>query len=87
MLKKIISIIAATAALVTSCFAITPDTISVYEKIDQIQLVELSGSNLTMVYWVVGAVCLLMVLFYIWDRRKKKAAAEYLDQQENENQK
>lgn len=86
MLKKLISLSLAAAALVTSCFAITPDTIGVYEKIDQIQLVELSGSNLTMAYLIIGAVCLLMVLFYIWDRKKRKSAARYLEQQDNEKE-
>jgi len=76
MFKKITAALAAAVCLATPVLAITPDTVGMYEKIDQIELVELTGSNLTAVYVVVGILCLVMIGFYLWDRRKRRQTGE-----------
>lgn len=72
MLKKLLSALAALPVFVLSAYAITPDTSSMYDKIENVELLDLAETSMSAVYIVVGLILLLMVAAYLFDRRSRK---------------
>ncbi|MGI5970557.1 MAG: hypothetical protein ACOX7P_02380 [Oscillospiraceae bacterium] len=53
-----------------------PETISMYEKIARVNLLELNEADLSGVYIIVSILCALMAAAYIADRIKQKKLSE-----------
>ena len=74
MIKRISSILFALASFTTAVFALVPDTSSMYDKIANIELLDVSEGGMSGLYIVFAIIVVAMVIFYFYERRNIRAA-------------
>lgn len=74
MIKKLITLFFIFSFFITSVFALTPDTISMYDKISNVELIDVSEGGMSGLYIVFAVIVVAMILFYLYERRNIRAA-------------